>query len=111
MSDVLTIARMMEMMPAAFQADKAAGLDVVIQFVFTGAESGEWFATLRNGTCQVEKGTAPNSRLTLTAQSQDYLSIVTGKLNPMTALAEGKIQLKGDMGLALKMMSFFKIPD
>jgi putative sterol carrier protein len=111
MAEGMTIERMMELMPGAFQPEKAAGLDVVIQFVFTGAEGGEWFATLQNGTCQVQKGTAPNAKLTLTAQSQDYLSIVTGKLNPMSALAEGKIQLKGDMGLALKMTSFFKMPD
>lgn len=107
----MTIARLMELMPRAFQVDKAAGVDSVIQFVFTGAESGEWFATIRDGVCTVEKGTTADPKLTLTASSQDYLSIITGKLNPMTALAEGKVRLKGDMGLAMRMTGLFKMPD
>jgi putative sterol carrier protein len=107
----MTIARLMELMPKAFRAEMAEGVDSVIQFVFTGDESGEWYATLRERACIVTKGTAPAPTLTLTARSQDYLSMIAGTLNPMAALAQGRIKLKGDIGLAMKMTSLFEIPD
>jgi predicted Zn-dependent peptidase len=35
---------------------------------------------------------------------------ITGKLNAMGAFAEGKVKLKGDLGVAMKLMNFFKLP-
>jgi putative sterol carrier protein len=50
------------------------------------------------------------ARLTLTAEAPDYLAVVTGKLDAMSAFAQGKIKLKGDLSLAMRLMGFFKIP-
>ena len=38
----LTVADIMERMPGAIIPEKAAGIDSVIHFKFTGAEPGEW---------------------------------------------------------------------
>ncbi len=54
----LTVVELMSKMPKAFLPEKAPGLDAVIQFKFSGAEAGEWFATIKNDKCTVEQGTS-----------------------------------------------------
>lgn len=52
----LTVETLMSKMPGAFLPEKAAGLDTVIQFKFTGAEAGEWYAVVKDGKVEVSKG-------------------------------------------------------
>jgi putative sterol carrier protein len=47
--------------------------------------------------------------LTLTADPSDYIDLILGKLNPMTAIATKKLVLKGDLNLAMKYMNLFKL--
>lgn len=105
----LTVAQLMEKMPGAFIPEKAVGLDAVIQFKFTGAEAGEWYAVIKDGKVTVEKGTHPSPRMTLTADSGDYVKIFTGELDGMKAFMEGKLKLAGDLNLAMKLTQMFKI--
>lgn len=110
MSEELTIEKLMELMPQAFQPEKAGDMNVDVQFHLQGESGGDWVVRIRDGACKVEQGTTESARLTLTADAQDYLDIVTGKQNAMSAFAQGKIKLKGDLSLAMKLMDFFKLP-
>ena len=105
----LTVAELMSKMPKTFLPEKAAGLDAVIQFKFSGAEAGDWFATIKNSACAVEKGVFPTPKMTLTADSADFVKIFTGELDGMQAFMGGKLKLAGDLSLAMKMMTLFKI--
>jgi putative sterol carrier protein len=105
----LTIETLMSKMPGAFLPEKAAGLDAVIQFKFTGAEAGEWHTTIKGGKVSVEKGVHPAPKMTLTADSDDYAKIFTGELDGMKAFMLGKIKLTGDLNLAMKLTQMFKI--
>lgn len=105
----LTVAELMEKMPGAFIPEKAAGLEAAIQFKFTGAEPGDWNAVIKDGKVDVERGTHPSPKMTLTADSQDYVKIFTGELDGMQAFMQGKIKLSGDLNLAMKLMQMFKI--
>ena len=57
----------------------------------------------------MEQGTAESPNLTLMADASEYVDIITGKLNAMTAFMEGKIKAKGDLNLAMKLIDFFKL--
>jgi putative sterol carrier protein len=105
----LTVADLMSKMPKAFLPEKAPGLDAVIQFKFSGAEAGDWFATVKNDKCTVEQGTHPTPKMTLSADSADYVKIFTGELDGMQAFMGGKLKLAGDLNLAMKLMTMFKI--
>jgi putative sterol carrier protein len=105
----LTVVELMGKMPKAFLPEKAPGLDAVIQFKFSGAEPGEWFAAIKNGACTVEPGVFPTPKLTLSADSADYVKIFTGELDGMQAFMGGKLKLAGDLNLAMKLMTMFKI--
>ena len=106
----LTISQLMEKMPGAFIPEKAQGVDAVIHFKFTGAEAGDWNATIKDGKCAVAQGVPQlKPTMTLTADSSDYVKIFTGELDGMKAFMEGKIKLGGDLNLAMKLMQMFKI--
>ena len=64
---------------------------------------------IKDGKVAVERGMAPSPRMTLTADSADYVKIFTGELDGMQAFMQGKIKLAGDLNLAMKLMQMFKI--
>ncbi len=109
MSEQLTVQDLMERMPKAFLPEKAGDLAADIQFHFEGKDGGDWVARIHDGACTTEQGSIENARLTLTTQGADYLKLISGELNPMAAFAQGKIKLKGDLSLALKLMDYFKL--
>jgi len=108
MADV-SIAELMAKMPKAFIPEKAQGLDTVLQFKFTGREAGDWYAVIKDSAVTVEQGAHPSPKMTLTADSDDYIALFTGKLDPMQAFMAGKLKLQGDLNLAMKMTQFFKM--
>jgi putative sterol carrier protein len=105
----LTVADLMSKMPGAFVPEKAQGLEAVLQFKFTGAEPGDWYAQIKEGKVDVQQGVHPSPKMTLTADSDDYIKLFTGQLDPMQAFMAGKLKLSGDLNLAMKMMQFFKM--
>src|SRR5687768_15089067 len=105
----LTVEELMQKMPGAFIPEKAQGVDADIQFKFTGTEPGEWVAAIRDGKVEVARGTHHSPKMTLTADSSDYVKIFTGELDGMQAFMQGKIKLAGDLNLAMKLMQMFKI--
>ncbi len=109
MATEVTIQQLMNAMPKALIPEKAAGVNTVIQYHLTGPEGGDWVVNIHDGQCTVEPGTTPNPNLTLTADAQDYKDIITGKTNAMAAFMQGKVKLAGDLNMAMKMTSFFKM--
>ena len=105
----LTIETLMSKMPGAFLSEKAPGLDAAIQFKFTGAEAGDWYAEIKDGKCTTAQGVHPSPKMTLTADSADYVKIFTGEIDGMAAFMQGKIKLAGDLNLAMKLTQMFKI--
>ncbi len=99
----------MDKVAKSFQPDKAAGVDAIVQFHISGAQGGDWAATIRNSQLQVTPGTVEKPRLTLTANSQDIINMFSGKLNPMQAYMMGKVKASGDMGFAMKLAELFKL--
>jgi len=75
----------------------------IIVFKFT--DSDEIFTVdLKNGTGSLQKG-LPDGKVNLTfiMKDEDLASLAAGKLNAQSAFMGGKLKLKGDMGLAMKL--------
>jgi putative sterol carrier protein len=95
---------------AAFVPDRARGVDKTIQFNFTGREAGSWVLIVRDGTMAYRQGTAEKPDITVTVDSDDWLKILRGELNPMTAVMSGRLKLAGDMGIMLQFQGWFARP-
>jgi putative sterol carrier protein len=105
----LTIAELMSKLPGSFLPEKAAGMDVAIQFNFSGTEAGDWYATIKEGRCAIAQGTVAAPKMTLKVDSTDFVKIFTGQMDAMAAFMQGKLKLAGDMNLGMKLMSMFKL--
>ena len=104
-----TVKETFDAMASKFQASKAGGINATIQYEITGDQGGTWHAIIKDGTCVVNSGAGTNPSLTLTMSGQDWLDMVGGKLSGQMAFTSGKLKLKGDMGLAMKVGSIFSV--
>ena len=104
-----TVKETFDAMASRFQPSKAAGVNSTIQYDITGDQGGTWHAVIKDGTCAVNQGAAAAPNLTLSMASQDWLDMIGGKLNGQMAFMSGKLKLKGDMGLAMKVGSLFSV--
>jgi putative sterol carrier protein len=102
-----TVKESFEAMAGRFRADKAAGTSAVIQYDVSGDGGGTWNAVIKDGTCTVAAGAAASPNLTLSIAAQDWLDMLTGKQSGQMLFMSGKLKIKGDMGLAMKLGSMF----
>ncbi len=110
MADMTTIPGSFEGLQEAFLPAKATGVNKTVQFDFTGAEAGTWTLTVRDGTLSYHQGPAENPNATVTVDSEDWLKILRGELNGMTAFTTGKLKVKGDMMLVAQFQTWFQPP-
>jgi putative sterol carrier protein len=47
--------------------------------------------------------------MSLTADAQDFREVLLGKVNGMQYFMQGKLKLAGDLNLAMKLTSMFKM--
>ena len=104
-----TVSETFDAMPSRFKADRAAGTNAVIQYDISGEGGGTWHAVVKDGACAVASGPGTNPSLTLQMAAQDWLDMTTGKANGQMLFMSGKLKLKGDMGLAMKLGSMFSV--
>jgi putative sterol carrier protein len=93
----------------AFMPEKAPGLEAVVQYHLTGDEGGDFIINISDDQCKVEEGVAEDPVMTLTADGPYFRDVLLGKADGMKGFMEGKLQLAGDLNLAMKLTSFFKM--
>jgi len=96
-----------EQMSNRFKKEAAQGLNAVYQFDLSGEGGGQWQVVISNDRCEVKEGAHPSPTTTISMAAQDYLDMVSGKLNPQMAFMSGKLRIAGDMGLALRLQGLF----
>jgi putative sterol carrier protein len=108
MSD-LTVQQLVLNHEKAFLPEKAVGVNAVVQYHLTGEGGGDWVITIQDGKCKVSEGTIEKPTVTLTADANDFRDVLMGKANGMQYFMQGKLKLAGDLNLAMKLTSFFKM--
>jgi putative sterol carrier protein len=104
-----TVKETFDAMAGRFKADRAAGTNAVVQYDISGEGGGTWHAVIKDGTCAVAEGAGTNPALTLQMAAQDWLDMTSGKQSGQMLFMSGKLKLKGDMGLAMKLGSMFSM--
>jgi putative sterol carrier protein len=104
-----TVKETFDAMSGRFRPDKAGGTNATIQYDVSGEGGGTWHAVLRDGACTVNPGAATNPNLTLQIAAQDWLDMLSGKQSGQMLFMSGKLKVKGDMGLAMKLGSMFSM--
>jgi putative sterol carrier protein len=94
-------------MPGRINPEYVKGINAQLQFDLSGEGGGQWVVAIADGKLTTEPGTAPNPNVTVSTSANDYLAIINGELNPMNAFMQGKVKVKGDMALVMKLQSLF----
>nr|ACN10404.1 Hydroxysteroid dehydrogenase-like protein 2 [Salmo salar]ACN12769.1 Hydroxysteroid dehydrogenase-like protein 2 [Salmo salar] len=76
----------------------------VYRFDLSGEHAGVWFIDMKNGGGSAGSGEPPvKADVIMTMDSADFTKMFAGKLKPTMAFMTGKLMIKGDMSLAIKM--------
>ncbi|KAJ7352751.1 Hydroxysteroid dehydrogenase-like protein 2 [Desmophyllum pertusum] len=77
----------------------------VFEFQLEGKEPGVWYLDLKNNAGSAGSGSFPggDAGCTMILDSDDFIKLFTGQLNPTQAFMAGKLKIKGDMMMAMKL--------
>lgn len=97
-----------ELVPQRIEKDPqaAASIDAVYQFNITGDQGGNW--TMDFTKPEVREGEDADAQCTVTVETEDLLGMINNTLNPVQAFMMGKLQVEGDMALAMKLQEIFE---
>ena len=84
---------------------KLASINSTYQFSLTGEGGGDWVIRLTDEVQEVKPGLDESAACTIKMSAEDFMGLIAGTLNPQMAFMTGKLQVKGDMGLALKLQN------
>jgi putative sterol carrier protein len=106
-ADKTTAREWIEDMPRVFRPERARGVETVIQFQLSGEGGGDWYATVKNGRCEVTEGVSETAQATIMMDAGDYVDLASGKLGGMKAFLTGKVKTSGDFSLLQRMQNWF----
>ncbi len=81
--------------------EAAASIDATYKFHLTGEGGGTWLAILKDPPRLTETDGPADCTLTLAAT--DYSDLLEGRAEPQQLFFSGKLQIEGDMTLAMKL--------
>ena len=99
------VAEIIAQMNSKFNADAAAGLDLVFQF---NIEDGDiYHLVIKDGTCTVGEGANDDANVTLILSAETLAGVASGETDGMMAFMSGQLRVEGDMMLATKLGELF----
>jgi NAD(P)-dependent dehydrogenase (short-subunit alcohol dehydrogenase family)/acyl dehydratase/putative sterol carrier protein len=104
----LTVNQIFENLPKAFQPENASGVDVVFGFKITGEQGGDWHVIIKDGECECNEGAHSSPTTTIIMSDQDFIALMSGKLNAMQAYTSGKLKIEGDLMKSQLIEKLFK---
>ena len=107
MSDITPKAIFEDKLPAKLSAspEKVEGLQAVYVFDIAGDTGGKWTLTCDGKSASIAEGEQGEAQCTITMTDGDFVSMMSGELNPMMAFSLGKLRVAGDIGLAAKIQA------
>lgn len=108
MPDSQEIAQIFPEMANRFLPEKAKSVNATIQFNLQGENGGLYWLEIADQNCVAGEGELESPDMTMTSSADDYWAIVNDELDPMKAFIQGKVKVKGNMELAVKLMTMFE---
>jgi putative sterol carrier protein len=104
MRDPETVAMLFDTIERQVNPDHGLKRSTTFQWEFTDPDVATWHLTVNNGSSSVEQGEAPRPDLRLRLSYQDWVDIVGERLDPLRAVATGRLRPRGNP-LALKRLA------
>jgi len=101
-------------MPRHIEPENARSMNCSIRWRITGRSDGEadvYDLDFTEGECRVIRGPGSTPpKLTITVDGAEFLRLATGNSDPVKAYFTGRVSLAGDVMIAAKASSLFRLP-
>jgi putative sterol carrier protein len=101
-------------MPKQLDRERAAGVRSSVRWRITGRPNGgvdTYQLEVADGEAHVIRGEdGPDPRVTITVDGAEFLRLIIGSSNPISAYFYGRISVKGDVMVAAKLAALFLLP-
>jgi len=102
-----TVKEFFQSLPAKLDREAAEDVGAVYQFDLSGPQGGQYLLRIQDGICTIEEGTHTDPHVTLTMASEDCIKVLNGELSGPAIAMSGRLQISGDIGLAMQLKSLF----
>ena len=82
---------------------KAKSIGALVVFHITGPAAPDWTLDCSKEPAVLTQGGTDGAKVEVTMSEEDFVNLANGNLNPQMAFLGGKLKVKGDMGLAIKL--------
>jgi putative sterol carrier protein len=110
----LILGEIFRRMPERFDAERAAGVEAVVEWrILERPEGGydAWNLLLNDGQCAVAEGRADAPTVVLEIKPIDFIRLITGNANGPKLFLFGRLKITGNLVLATRLPTFFRIPE
>ena len=108
MSSSLKSAVVFERMAERIAGRDLSDINAIFQFDISGEEEGHWTVDLKTSPGTVVTGQSDDADCTIGMGDEDFFNLAIGELDPTMAFMKGKVKIKGNMALALKLDKLMK---
>lgn len=84
------------------------GLQAIYQFELSGDDGGTYQIKFDANRVEYAEGTPHDPKCTLLLSDSNFIKLVNGELNPTAAFMMGKLKVKGDIALSLKLQNILE---
>jgi putative sterol carrier protein len=102
-----TVKALFDSLPDQLDRDAARTFDAVYQFDLSGAQGGQYQLFVQNGVCVVKEGIHADPHVTFSMTGDDCVKVLSGQLSGMAMAMSGRLQISGDVGLAMQLKALF----
>ena len=82
---------------------RAKEINAIFQFSISGDGGGTWCVDMTTEGGQVTEGENPAAKCVVTTDAGTFVQVASGKMQGTQAFLMGKLKIKGDMNLAMKL--------
>ena len=98
--------QIMEKIQTGFKPERAKGAGLLVQYLVSGENGGNWIITIKDGKCTIDDGIAPEPEATCKVSDVVLLAIANGKMNAMQAVLTGKMKIIGNLATMQKLQKW-----
>lgn len=100
-----TVAEYFAQLSKEIDTEKVKDITATFQWDITGEGGGKWNVKLDGGKVEIAQGEIDNPNITIIVSAENWLAVASGKLNGKMAFLTGKVKIRGNMTLAMKLQA------
>ena len=102
-----SISGLLNALNLGFKPEKAKGISMTIHLEFVGKEEISFTLIISYGKLRIQEGIVSSSDLKVHSDSETWIQIVNGDMQPAAAMMSGKLKIDGSIELLEQFQQFF----